>query len=96
MPAAPRLVVYWGRWAGAGGEFGPWSETLVTDFWSLSAARHGVKAHVTGMLTRKAIGPFGQAHGRGRPCHVWRDRDLLIVHGRLARVGRASAGGTCC
>jgi hypothetical protein len=30
MPAAPRLVVYWGRWAGAGGEVGPWSETLVT------------------------------------------------------------------
>lgn len=29
MPEAPRMIVYWGRWADATGEVGPWSRRVV-------------------------------------------------------------------
>lgn len=28
MPAGPRMIVYWGRWADATGEVGPWSQRV--------------------------------------------------------------------
>jgi hypothetical protein len=52
MPESPRLVVYWGRWAGAGGEVGPWSETLVTrvEGWTQRLPALGNSNAVAGML----------------------------------------------
>lgn len=29
MPEGPRMIVYWGRWADATGEVGPWSKRVM-------------------------------------------------------------------
>jgi hypothetical protein len=52
MPPVPMLIVYWGRWADAKGNVGPWSQTVVArvEGWSTQAHDDEVSTGAVGAL----------------------------------------------